>query len=77
MYILISRLNIKNNNPGHNIFEFYNILIQVRFTTSKIKNLITSIANVIYELPHKLRNDLKFRKLGNITKISNLGVHIA
>ena len=24
-------------NPGHNILELYNILVQVRFTTSKTK----------------------------------------
>ena len=25
------------NNPGHNILELYNILVQVGFTTSKMK----------------------------------------
>ena len=26
-----------SNNPGHNILELYNILLQIRFTTSKTK----------------------------------------
>ena len=26
-----------NYNPGHNILELYNILVQIQFTTSKTK----------------------------------------
>ena len=26
-----------NYNPGHNILELYNVLVQVRFATSKMK----------------------------------------
>ena len=29
--------NTWNYNPGHNTLELYNILIQVRFTTSETK----------------------------------------
>ena len=28
---------IRNYNPGHNILELYNILVQIHFTTSKAK----------------------------------------
>ena len=41
------------------------------------QNLISSIENLVYELPHELPNDLRLRKLGNTRKISNLGEHIA
>ena len=30
-------LKIKTNNPAHNIFELYYILVTIRFTTSKRK----------------------------------------
>ena len=30
-------VNRKNYNPGHNILELYNILVQIRFTISKKK----------------------------------------
>ena len=43
---------------------------QVRFTPQVKRNLISSIANLIYELPHELSNHLKnLRKLGSIWKI--------
>ena len=45
-------------NPRHNILELYNISIQIQFTTSKRK-LISSIANLVYELPNELSNDLR------------------
>ena len=35
------------------------------------RNLISSITNFIYKLPHKLPNE-NLRKLGNLGKISNL-----
>ena len=53
-----------SDDLGHNIVELYNVLIQTRLTTSKM-NLLSSIANMVYELPHKLPNDLRLRILGN------------
>ena len=38
--------------------------IQVRLATSK-RNLISSITNLVYELPLELPNDLRLRILGN------------
>ena len=52
-----------NYNPGHNILELY------KFDSPQVKRTLKSrIANLTHELP----NDLRLRKLGNITKISNL-----
>ena len=34
-------------NPGHNILEFYSVLVQVQFATSKTKLLISSITNLV------------------------------
>ena len=51
-------------NLGHNLFELYNILVQIRLTQVK-RNVISSIANLVYELPHELSNDLTLRILGN------------
>ena len=63
--ILIFFNAISAYNPGLNTLELYNVLIQMQFTTSK-GNLISSIANLIYELPHELLNDLRLRRiLGN------------
>ena len=44
-----------NDNPGHNILELYNVLVQIRFATSK-RNLISCITNLEYEFPHDLPN---------------------
>ena len=54
---------------------FWNFTIfQYRYDSPQVKrNFIYSIANVVYELPHEFPNDLRLRKLGNITKIPNLG----
>ena len=46
-------------NHGHNILELYNFVLQVK------RNVISSIANLVYELPHKLPNNLRLRILGN------------
>ena len=54
--------------------ELYNVVVQIQLTTSK-RNVIPSIANYVYQLPHEYSNDL--RKLGNIKKIPNLGGEIA
>ena len=58
-------------NLNHNILVLYSVLVQVRFVTSKT-TLISSITNLVYELPRELPNDLNLRKLRNIRKISNL-----
>ena len=56
---------------------FWNFTIfQQRSDLPQLKrNLISSTANLVHQLLYELANDL--RKLGNIKKISNLGVHIA
>ena len=42
------------------------------------RNLISSITNLVYEIPHMLPSNLTdLRRLGNIKKISNLGGDIA
>ena len=64
-----------NYNLGHNILEHYNVLIQTRLTTSKA-NVISSIANLVNELPHELQDDLRLRILGKkeiLGKSQNLG----
>ena len=50
-------------NPGHSILELYNILVQVRFATSRTKLDIQY--NIVYELPHELPSALRLRILGN------------
>ena len=50
-------------NPGHNILELYNILVQT--DSPQIKGKQSSIAKLVYELPHELPNDLRHRILGN------------
>ena len=51
-------------NLGQNILELYNILVKIRLTTSKT-NVVSSIANLVYKLPHELPNELRVRILGN------------
>ena len=43
------------------------------------RTLVSSLANLVYELPRELPNDLRldFRKLGNFRKISKLDGDIA
>ena len=68
-----------NYNPGHNILELYNVLVQIRFTTSERKlevqysKLVIRVASRVAERP----KTYDFRKLGNVRKTSNLGGHIA
>ena len=80
-------------NLGHNILELYNILVQVRFTTSKTKldiwysKLSIRVASRVAEqrplgggglCAHtRKKKDLDLRKLENIREISNLGGHIS
>ena len=59
--VVISRATC---NPGHKILEFYNILGQIRWPQIK-ENLISSIANFVYKLSHKLPSNLRLRILGN------------
>ena len=66
-------------NPGHNVLELYNILVQIRFTTSKRK-LDIQYSKLGIRVASRVAERLKtqdLRKLGNIRKISNLGGHIA
>ena len=57
--------------PVVTIFLNFAVLLH-RFAPPQVKqNLISSITNLVYELPHKLQNDLILRKLGNIGKSSN------
>ena len=51
-------------NLGQNILELYNILVEIRLTASKT-NVVSSIANLVYKLPHELPNELRVRILGN------------
>ena len=61
------------SNLGHNTLEIYNVLVQIRLTSSKIKRDIycckrgTRVASRVAEQPKDLG------KFGNIRKISNLG----
>ena len=45
----------RNCNPDHNILELYDVLVQIRFSTSKPRLVKCSTGNLIYELS----NDLK------------------
>ena len=53
LYIGVYLLNM-SFNPGHNIFELYNILVQVRFAKSRINH-----TKLVDELPDELPNDLR------------------
>ena len=53
-----------SDNLVHNILELYNVLIQTRLTTVT-RNVISSGANLVHELPDELPNDLRLRILGN------------
>ena len=46
------------------MWEFYKVLVEFPFITNKT-DLISSIRNFIYQLPHELRNGLRFRIFGN------------
>ena len=51
-------------NPGHNILELCNVLVEIRVAQVK-RNLISSITNLVHELSFKLPNELKLRILEN------------
>ena len=60
-----------SDNPGHNMLELYNALLQI-YSPQVNPNSISSIIILEYKLPDELPNDLKYRVLVNIRKISNL-----
>ena len=68
-----------SGNPDHNILELYNILVQVRFNTSKTE-LDIQYSKLGKRVGSRVAERLKtqdLRKLGNIRKISDLGRHEA
>ena len=77
--IICFTLHDPNISPTILVIIFWNFTIfQCRYNSQKVKgNLISSIANLVYELPHELLHDLILRILGNIRNISNLVRHIA
>ena len=59
------------------IFQNFTVF-QYKSNSPQVKrDLIASITNFVYELPHKLPSHLRLWKLRNIRKISNQGGHIA
>ena len=75
----VSQSGYCNCNPGHNILELYNILVKIRFTSSKTK-LDIQYSKLGTRVTSRVAERLKtqdLRKLGNIRKISSLGGHIA
>ena len=66
-------------NLGYNILELYNVLVQIRLTTSKTKRDI-QYSKLAIRVASRVAERLKiqdFRKQGNIRKILNLGGDIA
>ena len=55
---------LPNYNAGHNVLELYNILVPIRFTTSK-RTLDIWCSKLVYKLLHELPNDLRLRVLEN------------
>ena len=51
-------------NPGDNILRFFDIY-QISFSPQVKRNVIISNKHGVYELPHKLLNDLRLRMFGN------------
>ena len=71
--------HLASYNPGHNIFELQNVLLEIQFTTSKTK-LDIQYSKLGIRVASRVAEGLNIqdlRKLGNIRKISNLGGHIA
>ena len=55
------------------VIIFWHFLI-INHRSPQVKRcLISSITNLVHELPYELPNDLRIRRLGNIKKMSNLG----
>ena len=54
------------------------VIFQDRLDSPQVNpSLISSITNSVYKLPHELLNDVRFRNLGNVKKISNFGEDMA
>lgn len=45
----------------HNIWIFYEVLLQVSFATKR--NLVSCTKSFLYELPHALQNDLRLLEI--------------
>ena len=76
---LYQKKSKKTYNPGHNIFEIYNVLVQIPVATSKAK-LDMQYNKLGVQVAPRVAERLKtwdLRKLGNIGKILNSGGHIA
>ena len=54
---------INNYNLGHNILELYNVLVEIQLT-KVYRNVVSSIADLVYEYASPVANDLRFRILG-------------
>ena len=60
----------QGHKPGHNILKLYNMC---RSDSAQVKRkVISSVKNLVKELPHRLPSDLRLTTLGNLGKISNL-----
>ena len=66
----------RNHNQFHNILRLM-IFLQIFLSPQVKRCMIITYKHGIYELPHKLPNDLRLRKLGNIRKVSKLHRMIA
>ena len=54
----------QRRGKSDNISELSNVLVQIRLTQVK-QNVISSLANLLYDLSHELSNELRLRILGN------------
>ena len=66
----------RNHNQFHNILRLM-IFLQIFLSPQVKRCTIITYKHGIYELPHKLPNDLRLRKLGNISKVFKLHTMIA
>ena len=74
-HIGISPLTNKREQPLILVIIFWNFtVLSHRSASPQVKrSSISSITNLVYQLPHELPNDLRLRKLGNTEKSSNSG----
>ena len=65
--VVVATFNVSNMKTTILVIIFWNFrLCWHRFDSPQVKrNLISSIANLVYELFHELPNDLRLRFLGN------------
>ena len=69
-----AKIATSTHNPGHNILKLYHVLVQFWFTTSKV-NLDIQFNKFGRRVTSQFAKQLKtqnLKKLGQITKISNL-----